>query len=215
MGAFGRFEIVGDHLHHDGIALDASPSAHLIGIALLHAEGDIVPYDDLAVIIGSRSANPANVIKVHVHGLRNCVQGDVPILAHRRKGLSWPRAGQTEDNRHSERVTFSRTGMRVDGREISLAPLSKRISRYLWLRRDRSHTATDIMRAVGSDTRNPRNVLKVSMSAVKRAFAELGLTSPLRNVRGSGTRWTDVSSLAEHHVAQPDRDQARDQQPPR
>lgn len=214
MDASDRFDVHADHLRFDGEDLKVSRSAHLLGIALLCAEGRIVTYEDLAVIIGSRTGDPANLVKVHVHDLRTGSNGFIPIVTHPREGLSWGPVEVGRSNMPSERVVFSHDGMSINGRDVHLTPLAARMVRYLWLRRDRSHDARDIIRAIGSDSRDPRNILKVSMSAVKRAFADAGLTSPLRNVRGIGTRWTGSSSLAEHDVAQTHADKTGDQQPP-
>lgn len=214
MGATDRFDIHADHLRFDGEDLKVSRSAHLLGIALLGAEGRIVSYEDLAIIIGSRTGDPANLVKVHVHDLRAGSSGFIPIITHPRKGLSWGPIRDEESRMPSERIIFSHGGIRIDGRDIHLTPLAARMVRYLWLRRDRSHEARDIVKAIGSDSRDPRNILKVSMNTVKRAFAKAGLTSPLRNVRGMGTRWTGSSSLAKHDVAETHADKTGDEKPP-
>lgn len=214
MDASDRFDVHADHLRFDGEDLKVSRSAHLLGITLLSARGRIFTYEDLSIIIGSRTGDPANLVKVHVHDLRAGSSGFIPIITHPREGLSWGSVEEDRSNMPSNRVMFSHDGMSIDGRDVHLTPLAARLVRYLWLRRDRSHDARDIVKAIGSDSRDPRNILKVSMNTVKRAFAEAGLTSPLRNVRGMGTRWTGSSSLAEHDVAETHADETGDEQPP-
>jgi DNA-binding response OmpR family regulator len=208
-----RFGVSDSGLLLDGRRISASPSAQVLAIALRNEGGRIVSYDDLAIVMGSRSADPANVVKVHVHDLRSCTEGLIPIVTHPGIGLSW---GAPDDDRvrNDPEVTFERTSMRVDGRSIRLTPLACRITHFLWLRQERSHAAGDILRAIGSKSKDPGNVLKVSMHGVKRAFMRIGLSSPVRSVRGSGTRWTGVSSLSEHDVGQTDSYGAGDQQPP-
>lgn len=155
------------------------PAARALLHHMMGTNGELVSYQEIAVVIGSSTGDPRSLVKVHMHALRKASSKAWMIAVVRGRGLRWT-SDPSDATCRNDNVSDRMIGILRShpGRLFSDAALTE---------------------ACGSTTSNPSNLVKVMLHRMRSRKHGDGGPLPIRRIRGRGLVWDRCGeSLSEH-----------------